>query len=120
VKGYVPVEKLGAVPAQLSPMLGMPKMYQDMDLDPAVLAVATPPVMCWVCGEGFCSRAKLSQHQVAEHGGVAEYRKHLIWRTQEEGMRPLLPWIKRHMLSNFALFFSMLLYPRSGLHGVAR
>ena len=73
------------------------------------LSVATPPVMCWICGEGFMNNAGLFQHCCNKHGDCAEYRKRLFWRTQQDGFKPLLPWVKRHILmsATFHLTYSI-------------
>ena len=54
--------------------------------------------------------AAFYQHSTDAHGGYAEYRKRLLWRAQEDGFKPLLPWVKRHMLQSatFHLTFSVL------------
>ena len=62
------------------------------------LAVASPPVMCWICGEGFVDNKSLGKHCDKSHGDYAEYRKRLFWRAQKDGFKPLLPWVKRHIL----------------------
>ena len=70
----------------------------EQPVDDLSLAVASPPVMCWICGEGFVHNKALHKHCCAEHGDYAEYRKRLFWRAQRDGFKPLLPWVKRHML----------------------
>ena len=64
------------------------------------LAVASPPVMCWICGEGFLDNPSLSKHCDKKHGDYAEYRKRLFWRAQKDCFKPLLPWVKRHSLQS--------------------
>ena len=64
------------------------------------LPVASPPVMCWICGEGFLHNGALFKHCSEAHGDYAEYRKRLFWRAQKDGFKPLLPWVKRHMLES--------------------
>ena len=78
-------------------------------VDELSLAVASPPVMCWICGEGFLHNGTLFKHCVAAHGDYAEYRKRLFWRAQKDGFKPLLPWVKRHMLesASFHLTYSV-------------
>jgi hypothetical protein len=73
------------------------------------LPVASPPVMCWICGEGFLHNGALFKHCDQAHGDYAEYRKRLFWRAQEDGFKPLLPWVKRHMLESatFHLTYSV-------------
>ena len=73
-----------------------------------MLPVASPPAMCWICGEGFTHNGAFFQHCSA-HGGYAEYRKRLLWRAQQDGFKPLLPWVKRHILQSatFHLTFSV-------------
>ena len=65
--------------------------------------------MCWICGEGFTHNGTFFQHCKAAHGGYAEYRKRLLWRAQQDGFKPLLPWVKRHILQSatFHLTFSV-------------
>ena len=74
-----------------------------------MLPVASPPVMCWICGEGFTHNGAFYQHCTDAHGGYAEYRKRLLWRAQQDGFKPLLPWVKRHILQSatFHLTFSV-------------
>ena len=74
-----------------------------------MLPVASPPVMCWICGEGFAHNGAFRQHCSDAHGGYAEYRKRLLWRAQQDGFKPLLPWVKRHILQSatFHLTFSV-------------
>ena len=74
-----------------------------------MLPVASPPVMCWICGEGFTHNGAFFQHCSDAHGGYAEYRKRLLWRAQKDGFKPLLPWVKRHILQSatFHLTFSV-------------
>jgi len=73
------------------------------------LAVASPPVMCWICGEGFLHNGALQKHCCAQHGDYAEYRKRLFWRAQKDGFKLLLPWVKRHILeaATFHLTYSV-------------
>ena len=65
--------------------------------------------MCWICGEGFLHNGALFKHCCEAHGDVAEYRKRLFWRAQQDGFKPLLPWVKRHMLESatFHLTYSI-------------
>ena len=74
-----------------------------------MLPVASPPVMCWICGEGFTHNGAFFRHCSEAHGGYAEYRKRLLWRAQQDGFKPLLPWVKRHILQSatFHLTFSV-------------
>ena len=39
------------------------------------LAVPSPPVMCWICGEGFLHNGTLFNHCCAQHSDCAAYRK---------------------------------------------
>ena len=73
------------------------------------LPVASPPVMCWICGEGFLHNGALFKHCLEAHGDYAEYRKRLFWRAMIDGFKPLLPWVKRHMLESatFHLTYSV-------------
>ena len=74
-----------------------------------MLPVATPPVMCWICGEGFTHNGAFLKHCSDAHGDYAEYRKRFLWRAQQDGFKPLLPWVKRHILQSatFHLTFSV-------------
>ena len=72
----------------------------ERPVDDLSLPVASPPVMCWICGEGFLHSGALFKHRGEAHGDYAEYRKRLFWRAQIDGFKPLLPWVKRHMLES--------------------
>ena len=101
-----------------SPLFQFPRCCEHLtsSLDPEVHAIATPPVLCWLCGAGFSSKNALYRHARAAHGDYAEYRKHLFWQAQERGFLPLLPWQKRHMLMNFS-FFECFSIPGRGATG---
>ena len=73
------------------------------------LAVASPPVICWICGEGFRNNLAHKAHCEELHGDYAEYRKRLFWRAQQDGFQPMLPWVKRHILqsASFHLGYSV-------------
>ena len=77
--------------------------------DDSMIAIATPPVMCGTCGEGFTHLRAFFEHCTKKHGDYAEYRKRLFWRTQKDGFKPLLPWVKRHILQSatFHLTYSI-------------
>ena len=77
-----------------------------------MLPVATPPVMCWICGEGFTHNGAFFKHCSDAHGGYAEYRKSFLRRAQQDEFKPLLPWVKRHILQS-ATFHSTLSVPDS-------
>ena len=81
----------------------------EQPVDDLSLPVASPPVMCWICGEGFLHNGALFKHCSEHHGDYAEYRKRLFWRAQKDGFKPLLPWVKRHMLESatFHLTYSV-------------
>ena len=81
----------------------------EQPVDELLLPVASPPVMCWICGEGFLHNGALSKHCDEAHGDYAEYRKRIFWRAQKDGFKPLLPWVKRHMLESatFHLTYSV-------------
>ena len=81
----------------------------ERPVDDLSLPVASPPVMCWICGEGFLHNGALFKHCGEAHGDYAEYRKRLFWRAQMDGFKPLLPWVKRHMLESatFHLTYSV-------------
>ena len=88
----------------------MPAYYRRLHgRDDLSLPVASPPVMCWICGEGFLHNGALFKHCCEHHGDYAEYRKRLFWRAQKDGFKPLLPWVKRHMLESatFHLTYSV-------------
>ena len=65
-----------------------------------MLPVASPPVMCWICGEGFTHNGAFLQRCSHAHGGYAEYRNRLLWRAQQDGFKPLLPWVKRPIVQS--------------------
>ena len=72
----------------------------------AKLPVASPPVMCWLCGEGFTHTGALVTHCKEKHGDYPEYRKRLLWMAQQEGLKPLLPWVKRHIVQSASFFLT--------------
>ncbi|CAK0869013.1 unnamed protein product, partial [Prorocentrum cordatum] len=74
-----------------------------------VLPVASPPVMCWICGEGFTRDGAFFKRCSDARGGCAEYRKRPLWRARQGGVKPLLPWVKRRILQSatFHLTFSV-------------
>ena len=113
IKRYVSSEQLGE--DENTPLAQFPRCCEHLtaDLNPEVHAVATPPVLCWLCGAGFLSQQALYRHTRATHGDYAEYRKHLFWLAQKLGFLPLLPWQKRHMLANLS-FFQCFSVPGSG------
>ncbi len=92
-----------AEPVSLSSSAAHPAVASD-----SMVPVAAPPVMCWICGEGFTHNGAFFQNCSA-HGGSAEYRKRLLWRSQQDGFEPLLPKVKRHLLQSatFHLTFSV-------------
>ena len=104
MKRYVCSQQLGECPK--TPLTHFPRCCERLtsDLDPEVHAVATPPVLCWLCGAGFLSQEAFYRHTRETHGDYAEYRKHLFWLAQKLGFLPLLPWQKRHMLANLSFF----------------
>ena len=104
-----------------TPLLGFPRCCKHLtnDLEPEVHAIATPPVLCWLCGAGFLSQQAFYRHAREAHGDYAEYRKHLFWFAQKLGFLPLLPWQKRHILANCS-FFSKFFYSQHWIHGVER
>ena len=71
-----------------------------------MLPVASPPVMCWLCGEGFTHAKALVTHCEERHGDYAEYRKRLLWQAQQEGLTPLLPYVKRHLVQAASFFLA--------------
>ena len=79
LKPYVTADMLGSDDS--SPLSAFPSVYANTasNLDPKVHPLASPPVICWQCGAGFLSQQSLARHAHAEHGGYAEYRKHLFW-----------------------------------------
>ncbi|CAK0860808.1 unnamed protein product [Prorocentrum cordatum] len=73
-----------------------------------MLPAASPPVMRWICGKGFTHNGAFFKRCSDAHGGCAERRKRLSWRAQQDGFKPLLPWVKRRILQSatFHLTFS--------------
>jgi hypothetical protein len=112
-KQYLPVDACGEY-VELTANC-MPAYWRRMQnsaeppVDDLCLPVASPPVMCWICGEGFLHNGALFKHCGQAHGDYAEYRKRLFWRAQKDGFKPLLPWVKRHMLESatFHLTYSI-------------
>ena len=47
----------------------------DDPLELKSLPVPSPPVMCWICGEGFLHNMALLKHFSKKHGDYAEYRR---------------------------------------------
>ena len=113
LKRYVTSQELGDDAD--SPLTQFPRCCNHLtaQLDPEVHPIATPPVLCWLCGAGFLSWQGLYRHALAKHGDYAEYRKHLFWLAQKQGFQPMLPWQKRHMLANLS-FFQCFSIPESG------
>ena len=91
MKRYVSSEQLGD--DGNTPLLGFPRCCKHLthDLEPEVHGIATPPVLCWLCGAGFLSQQAFYRHACEAHGDYAEYRKHLFWLAQKLGFLPLLP-----------------------------
>ena len=91
LKRYVTSELLGE--DGNSPLSQFPRCCEHLtsSLEPEVHPVATPPVLCWLCGAGFLSQQALYRHAREVYGDYAEYRKHLFWVAQERGFLPLLP-----------------------------
>ena len=112
-KQYLPQEQCGEdVELAANRMPAYWTRLQDSaerPVDDLSLPVASPPVMCWICGEGFLHNGALFKHCSEAHGDYAEYRKRLFWRAQKDGFKPLLPWVKRHMLESatFHLTYSV-------------
>ena len=112
-KQYLPQEQCGEdVELAANRMPAYWTRLQDSaerPVDDLSLPVASPPVMCWICGEGFLHNGALFKHCSEAHGDYAEYRKRLFWRAQIDGFKPLLPWVKRHMLESatFHLTYSV-------------
>ena len=68
----------------------MPAYYRRMQnsagqpVEDLSLPVASPPVMCWICGEGFLHNDGHCKHWGEAHGDYAQYRKLRCGRAQEE------------------------------------
>ena len=62
--------------------------------------IATPPVLCWLCGAVFLSWEAFYRHCRLAHCDLAEYRKHRFWFDLQREFLSLLPWQKRHMLGD--------------------
>ena len=119
LKRYVTSEQLGD--DVNTPLTQFPRCCEHLTstLNPQVHAIATPPVLCWLCGAGFSSKHALFRHTRAAHGDYAEYRKHLFWLAQELGFQPLLPWQKTAHVCEF-LFLPVLLHSRQRSHRMVR
>ena len=78
LKRYVTSEQLGE--DGNPPLSQFPRCCEHLtsSLEPEVHPVATPPVLCWLCGAGFLSLQALYRHAREVHGDYAEYRKHLF------------------------------------------
>ena len=55
------------------------------------LAIASPPVMCWICGEGFLDNPSLGKHCDKKHGDYAEYRKRLFLESTKRWFQASSP-----------------------------
>lgn len=89
------------------PLSRMPRFLEtlaDRQTVPLHLPVACPPVMCYLCGEGFLSKTSLARHTHVKHSGWAEYRKRLFWEAETKGFERMLPWVKRWILARFSFF----------------
>ena len=86
---YVTADMFGSDDS--SPLSAFPSVYATTasNLDPKVHPLASPPVICWQCGAGFLSQQGLARHAHAEHGGYAEYRKHIFWLADKKGCLPV-------------------------------
>ena len=114
-KRYVASKQLGEDTGSLLCQLPRYCEHLAVQFDPEMHPVATPPVLCWLCGSGFLSWQALYHHTRATHGDYAEYRKDLFWLAQTRGFLPMLPWQRRHMLANlgfFQLLLPVFLHPR--------
>ena len=118
-KSYLPVDRCGELSELVADKL--PAFYNrllaecrtansDGAEQPVVhssdlmVPVASPPVMCWLCGDGFTHTDALVKHCKANHGDYAEYRKRLLWQAQQEGLKKLLPYVKRHLVQAASFF----------------
>ena len=70
-KRYVTSEQLGEDGD--SPLSQFPRCCDHLtsSLDPEAHAVASPPVLCWLCGAGFLSHQALYRHARQAHGDHA-------------------------------------------------
>ena len=79
---YLPADKCGEnVELAANCMPAYWKRTLDSVGQPVVdhsLAVPSPPVMFWICGEGFLHNGALFKHCCTQHGDYAEYRKRLF------------------------------------------
>ena len=82
-------------------------------------ALATPPVVCELCHKGFRCKEDLICHCNGVHGNFAEYRKHVFWKAQEYGLRPLAAWQKRSILNSQATFHRLSI-PGAGVNDHCR
>ena len=116
---YIPTYQIQSLPmlashcASLAETLGVDAVSprgEGLDADPprveeaAGQALATPPVVCELCHKGFRCKEDLICHCNGVHGNFAEYRKHVFWKAQEYGLRPLAAWQKRSILNSQATF----------------
>jgi len=73
------------------------------------LPMLQAPFVCQLCGDGFVTMAGLWKHIAAQHHSWSEYRKRLIFETQQQPTVPLQPIEKRRLAGNF---YQDLLYSR--------
>ena len=112
---YIPIEQIQSLPVLASHCV--PSTCPTMDKLPDAIplgelalreapgqAIATPPVVCELCHQGFRCKEDLVDHCNHSHGNYAEYRKCVFFLAQKAGLRPLLPWVKRSLLQSHAFF----------------
>ncbi len=117
-KPYVTADMLGS--DNSSPLSTFPSVYANMslNLDPKIHPIASPPVICWQCGAGFLSQQDVARHTQAEHGGYAEYRKHLLWLAGKKKRVCASPPMAQAPHARELFFPPMLLHPREWRHRV--
>ena len=91
-KSYVPAELVSS--PDVLPLQGFPKYWYDLAesseflpaADPLKCPIASPPVICWLCGAGFLGKLSLLKHIRQHHVDWAEYRKRLFFQCQAAGI----------------------------------
>ena len=131
---YIPIDQIQSLPilashcASLAETLGVDAVsprVEGLDAVPprvveaAGQALATPPVVCELCHKGFRCKEDLICHCNGVHGNFAEYRKHVFWKAQEYGLRPLAAWQKRSILNSQATFHRLSI-PGAGVNDHCR
>lgn len=63
--------------------------------------LVSAPRMCQLCGTGYEHEESLRHHIQQTHGGMAEYRKRVLYLASKQGPTPSTGQEKRAMIQNF-------------------